>query len=315
MNKKYYFADECSGLYTCTDNIPGGSMSDEVHLIESNSDVIFDIYEDLEKRFPTYVKSTRLGEVSGREFKSYSFSYPLINNQTDFPIRKLKILITAGIHGYEQGSAWTLAHFFRLLCNNTDDAILGFMRRNIIFEVVPLVNIYGFEHNDRKNENGVDINRNFDADWKSIWTRDQGNYSGEHPLSEIEAQLLVKFLDMHKDAEYLIDYHNIASSLPIYFINCEEQAALCNSVFTALTAKWAREYPEIDEKRIMGGCKPEDGQGKFSYYVMKRGLNVFTLETPWCIDTVGKEQYDKTTIKMSIEVLVNTIAAIIKGYK
>ena len=113
---------------------------------------------------------------------------------------------------------------------------------------------------------------------------------------------------------FLIDYHNIASGLPLWFVNCEEQATLCNSLFTALSAKWAGEYTALNKNKVYGACKPEDGLGKFSYYALKNNINNITLETPWCFDTVGVNQYDNITIKLSLEVLVNTILSLVKRY-
>jgi hypothetical protein len=66
----------------------------------------------------------------------------------------------------------------------------------------------------RVNENGVDLNRNWDADWRADWPRKdcwnlRPTTGGTHPGSEPETQALMDFLLTHH-VQALINYHSAA---------------------------------------------------------------------------------------------------------
>ena len=311
---KYYFLDDLRGVFNCPKTIPGGSVNDAVPLTRSDCTVIYNIYDEMVSKYPQYVTKMQIGVVSGYAFNKYRFDYLPLINESAYQNKKVKIVLIAGVHGYEQGSCWVMAQFFKLLCENTEDEMLGFMKRNVVFEVVPVANPYGFAKNQRKNENGVDINRNFDAAWVRVDDHALDYYGGESAHSEAETKFLVQFLNDNLDADYVIDYHNIATGYPLFYLSGNEQVRLCNSVFSALTAKWTSEYTSFPNDRLLGYCK-NGSYGACGAYARKLKLNAFTLETPWIMPVVGSAQYDKTTTITGMETLVNTIAAILKSIK
>lgn len=90
---------------------------------------------------------------------------------------------------------------------------------------IPIINIdnrikevHGVPWYIRKNHNGVDLNRNFPADWKKIEftygykTTDpnSGTYRGPFPASEAETRAVMKFLK-EKDPRVLFSFHALAS--------------------------------------------------------------------------------------------------------
>lgn len=312
---KYYFLEDLEGMFSAPESVEGGSLSDRVKLTESGPEVIYEIYDDLAQRFPDYVKKTLRGEAFGYPIDQYTFANFAMENRTTLANRRFKLLITTSIHGYEQGCAWTAAQFFRLLCEGADDPILGFLRRNVVFEVIPVCNPSGFAKNSRTNDNGIDLNRNFNANFQVPVEPGHSYYGGAEPATEVETRLLSRFLEENTDAEYVIDYHNIAKGYPLYYVQYEDVLPLANSVFTALTHKWTKEYPELPRDQILGYVKPSANTGMYVSYAQKLGLNVFTVETPWCMPVLGKEQYDKPTIRCGMEVFVNTIVAILKSYR
>ena len=159
----FFFLDK---VYQAPDTIKGGALSDETPLTKSTCQVVYDLYDQLLKC--PYVTKKELGEAFGRKIYNYTFKNFELENFSKFQPKKYKILIVTSIHGYEQGSAWTTAQFFKELCEDKDDEILGFIRRNVIFEVIPVLNPWGFDHNDRKNGNQVDLNRNFPQGFRNI---------------------------------------------------------------------------------------------------------------------------------------------------
>ena len=62
---------------------------------------------------------------------------------------------------------------------------------------IPCLNIYGFEHNVRTNENGVDINRNFPT---QNWEKTEKNepYGGNIPASEIQTRFIIETVEKYK---------------------------------------------------------------------------------------------------------------------
>ena len=312
---KYYFLDDLNGVFSCPKTVPGGSVNDAVSLVNSDCGVIYGIYDELASTYPRYVTKTKIGEVSGYDYNKYTFSNLPLINESEYQCKELKIVVVTGVHGYEKGACWVLAQFFKLLCENTDDGILGFMRRNVVFEVVPVANPHGFANNQRRNANGVDINRNFDAGWRLQDDPDSDYYGGASANSEAETNLLIQFLNDNLDADYVIDYHNIANGYPLFYLGSNEQARMCNSVFSTLTEKWTREYNGFPNDRLLGYCKKGSGGATLVSYARKLNLKAFTLETPWTMPVVGSAQYDKSTTVTGVETLTNTLVSILKSFK
>lgn len=309
---KHFFLDR---TYSAPGNTPGGSVEDTVALTKSDCGVIYDIYDDLAEKYPAFVTKRTLGNVFGWDMNAYSFACALPENTSDFRIPRFKICIVSSIHGYEQGCAWTAANFFRQLLEDRDDPNLAFLRRNVVFEVIPVANPSGFSKNARCNGNGVDLNRNFEKDFVYDMDRSSKYWGGEAPCSEDETRIIMDFIRQHKDAEVVIDYHNIGKGWPLLYVYNEADVSLARSVFTALTDKWVTEYPELPKDEILGRIKPNGGEGMFADFLGEEGLWALTLETPWCMPVIGKLQYDQPTIRCAVDVLANTILAIVHSYR
>ena len=309
---KYYFLND---IYSAPRDIPGGSVQDAIPLTKSDCSVVYDIYDSLAAKHPDFVTKQVLGNVFGWDLNRYSFRAPLPENTSNFRIPSFKICIVTSIHGYEQGCAWTAAQFFRLMMESTADPILAFLRRNVVFEVIPVANPSGFSKNARCNDNGVDLNRNFEKDFVYDMDKTSKYWGGEAPCSETETQLLMQFIRENTDAQVVIDYHNIAKGWPLLYVYGEEEVSLARSVFTTLTDKWVAEYPELPKNEILGRIKPNGGEGMFADFLGAEGLWALTLETPWCMPVIGKEQYDDVTIRCAVDVLANTILAIVRSYR
>jgi hypothetical protein len=313
---KFYFLEDITGIYNCPDTVVGGSTADDVNLIETDAATIYEAYDELATAYPAYITKTVLGSVENYNICKYVFNYRMIENNSTFENKKIKIVINSGLHGYEQGAVWSLLQFLQLLCNTdkATDSIIKFIRHNVELVVIPIANPYGFSNNQRQNKNGVDINRNFDAGWTVTGEPGYEYYGGSEANSEAETQILSQFLKDNADANYVLDYHNIASGYPMYYINENSQARLCNSVFVALSNEWHNKYNGFPTDRLLGYCKT-GSQGTFTRYAVKCGMRAMTLETPWTMPIIGSSQYDKNTIMTGVDVLANTLIAILKSYR
>ena len=311
----FFFTGFPAGSYRAPQDIPGGSGSDAVNLTGSEPQVVYDIYDALVEAYPQYVTKQVMGEVSGRTVNRYTFTNYTPENTSSFSVRPFKVCIITSIHGYEQGCAWTAAQFFRLLCQNPQDPHLGFLRRNVMFDVIPVANPFGFANNIRKNENGVDLNRNYDAEFLGTKAPESSEYAGPFPASETETQIIMRFIQENLDAQVVLDYHNIGKGYPLFYVYQEKDVQLAGGVFAELTDLWQREYPQLPKNQSLGRIRPNGHEGMLADYLLQQNLWVLTMETPWCMPVIGTEKYDAPTIRCAVEVLANTILTIVRNYR
>ena len=311
-----YILDDITGIYEKPLNLANVSAGQSFVLEGSTVDDIYDIYDDLVARYPNYVTKTLLGnDLTGLPIFQYKFTSPDIDNQSDYPYKKLKILLTSAIHGYEQGSAWCLAQFFKDLCYNYQEKPqLEFMRWNADFVVVPIVNPWGYNNNSRKNSNGVDLNRNFPG-WWSQTDPESEYYGGPSAGSELETQLLMDVIDSNTDAEWFIDYHNIASGYPLYYIYDEKASRIAFNTVKTLTRKWKEDYQNAPQDETMLGYIKTGVYASSAYYaIMEHNMQSFVFETPWQMP-FASAKYDKTTIETGVEAFGNTLVTVFKSLK
>src|SRR5699024_4496756 len=143
------------------------------------SQEIYDLYNGLVFNYPEYVKRTNLGSVDG-QWNIYGYTFNPIRLDSHLGNDIPKIIITTGTHGDEKGPVYSTYNLFNKICNHwRENEILEFLRFNIEFIVVPIVNPSGFDANTRRNYNNVDLNRNFPEEWDESQT-----WSGPSPASE-----------------------------------------------------------------------------------------------------------------------------------
>jgi len=99
------------------------------------------------------------------------------------------ILLLGGFHGDEPKGVRVCERFAELLSGDAPGA------GNANWIIVPLVNPDGFERRNRRNANGIDLNRNFPT---QNWVR--GNkrsrmFGGEKPASEPETRAIVRLVE------------------------------------------------------------------------------------------------------------------------
>ena len=304
---RYHFLDDISGVFDA-DTVPTAIDASTTKITD-----IYSIYDSIVSDHSDYVTKSVLGTVSTEELemRKYVFNTMQIQNNSAYSLKKPKLILMAGIHGYEQGSAYCLARVMKQLADGTD-SISKFIRNNVEIIVVPVGNPYGYNHNQRKNENGVDLNRNFPAGWSSSGTPSDDYYGGASAGSEEETQLLVSLLEDNTDAYYVVDFHNIANGYPLMYLYNDEQAQFCNSLFVTLTEKWQSEYSGFPTNRLLGYCNT-GVNACFARQAIAMDMNSFVAEAPWVMPVVGSRQYDIPTLTTGCDVFGNIIAMIAKS--
>ncbi|MBR2388029.1 MAG: DUF2817 domain-containing protein [Clostridia bacterium] len=297
------FESHESLIYSAPFDVAGGSLSDTIPLTKCSHKVIYDMYDKLMEKFPEFITKTVLDEASSCEIRRYTFRNP---EQSNPP---LKACIIASIHGYEQGAAFVTAQFFKLMLTS-NDKLLSHLKRNVVFDVIPVANPWGFDHNKRKNENEVDLNRNFAPYFNGKNEKNSPEHAGEYPESETETKSIIRFLEENSDTQLVLDYHNIAKGYPLFYVYSQRDVELAKAVFAPLSKKWAKEYPSLPQNESLGRTRPNGHEGMLADHVIEKGLWVLTMETPWCMPVIGKEQYDLPTVRCSIDVLANTLLTV-----
>jgi hypothetical protein len=109
-----------------------------------------------------------------------------------------RVCFQASTHSDERACAEMLWHYFKWLVESQDYYAIRLRRRNRTY-FIPILNMdeYGVQ---RKNYNGVDLNRNFPQYWSSGGSTDPSayDYRGTAPASEPETQVMIKFWEDEK---------------------------------------------------------------------------------------------------------------------
>lgn len=176
---------------------------------------IYSGYDSLVTLFPNYITKTLLGyDTSGTyEIYRYDFTPESVRvtgdlTDVDYTAETMPIIfMDACIHGSEKPCARALLNLMTLISNSANDnGILGWLRMNMRFIIIPITNPYGYANNIRQNSNGVDLNRNFGRLW-ALGNSDPTNwqYRGESAFSENETQYIDGILQEYTD-EILVYY-------------------------------------------------------------------------------------------------------------
>jgi predicted deacylase len=141
--------------------------------------------------------------VGARPLEVYRFG--------DGPIHRM---IVAGIHGGNEYNTIDLADELINYLRDHEEAIPDTVTLYILRNLNPDGEARGHDATGRTNDNDVDLNRNFPANWQQDWNRD-GCWTtlpvtgGEYAASEPETVSLMIFVQQHK-IDALISYHSAA---------------------------------------------------------------------------------------------------------
>ncbi|HLW09577.1 MAG TPA: M14 family metallopeptidase [Fermentimonas sp.] len=212
---------------------------------------IYDLYDELLTNNSDYITKTLLGNDESGVYPIYRYDFKPINlTLYNYNRKRLKFIICSGTHGEPVGYR-SLYHTMENICNQwMDNELLSFLRFNVEFVIIPIVNPYAVENKTRKNSRGVDINRNFPHGWEYLADTSSPYYTGENPLSEKETVYIHDILSANKDAIALIDYHHYTGNETFTsFISGYAGTPLTSKIHDdncyRMLAKWAKEYSFI----------------------------------------------------------------------
>ena len=172
---------------------------------------IFRLYKALATAYPDRVQEKTVLDDGTNSIYEYVISTGEYNTDGSLTgwygdeIKKPKYLILSGLHGgIERQSIISTYRFIRDIV--TGHNIPAQFSEGCVIHVIPVGNPYSLDNNIRNNENGVDINRNFD--WNFGVNVAEGKNPGNSAASEKETQAIANWLNANSDAQLFLDCHN-----------------------------------------------------------------------------------------------------------
>jgi len=115
-----------------------------------------------------------------------------------------RVLFDGAMHGTENMGGELLYFYAEWLLTSNDPLANRILARDYTL-LIPVLNIEGMQRYERKNANGVDLNRNFATNWEhgGSTNPDSETYRGPAPLSEPESQTLVNIFQTYEPSFYV----------------------------------------------------------------------------------------------------------------
>lgn len=281
-------------------------------IVASTHTSIYTLYDALVTAYPNYVTRAALGlDAVGNTIYKYTFSPAGV--VTDQPRNFAKMILISGVHGLEKAGVHCLYLAMKAVCDEWSAyAGLETLRWNATFIVIPVVNPYGFDNNLRKNENGVDLARNFPVGWTLVSPSSDPYYGGATPLSEKSSQYVNAVLTANTDAIYFGSFHNFFTpTTPNDFIwhasSTQFGVDLANAFISRQSRGWKTRFAWLPQNDTsMFGYTTSVPAGSESLQAAALGIQGGTFEI--CVlvsDAPDPTGYSTHTATMGKETVIN----------
>ena len=236
-------------LFTLDNDVDGINAS------QKNSASIFKMYDDLMSENPLYITRTALGTDSqGNMLYRYDFKSPEMHHGGTMATStsKPKVILVSGIHGSEYTGIFSLFNAMKQITTNPE---LENLKNDVHFIIVPIINIYGVNHNTRYNENRINMGRNFKVGFEANTGSATLGFSGEYALSENGCRYVYDILEANQDAILFSSCHNFAGTVddePKSFLwaSCQTKyfSNLAEKHIIKLSQEWGKKYDNLPTK-------------------------------------------------------------------
>ena len=166
------------------------------------------LLSDFNGKYPDLVNVFSIGKsVLGKDIWCIRITNEK-NNQA-----KLSCLIDGCIHGceWEAGDACLYLAEYLLINFGDNETINNILNSSEVY-IIPLVNPDGRQADSRFNDNGIDLNRNFDIDFGRL-----RGYS--IPLGKLFGRIKIPYLPLNPKRDFTL-LHKLFPSIPAWFTNC-----------------------------------------------------------------------------------------------
>lgn len=297
-DRKTFTLDTSLDLNYTPETIQGCSDDDPLPMGKIQYTDMYDMYDELCNKYPNYVSRKVEGkDILEDEIISYTFkpeeqSFTRNSEEVEKTFKRFKFFIVSSTHGNERTSIWVLYNLMKLICEKwqTNES-LEFLRWNVEFVICPIISPGGYRNFTRINANGVDLNRNFDADWEN-GSSDKSNttYRGDAPMSEPEA-IVCDNIIKRENPNFVIDFHNFhAQSTPTIFnwiVGYSDKVNdIADLVLSKMARKWKKQYPDLPQDVVgFGYGSPGIQVGSLTNYAQKKyGIPSSLFEVCWKMD-------------------------------
>ena len=232
---------------------------------------------------------TTIGEVLYGEYKAPVWALSF----TPLEEPKYEVLLTGGVHGNEPVSVETVVQMVETLAENPQKY------ENIYFDIVPIVNPWGWSHDIRFNRDGRDVNRDFAS------------------FGSQEAMIIREFT-AGKDYDLIVDHHQCVRGTGFYMYQLANPSQLVSR--KVIKAVRDQGYPVEQRVRVII-LKTEDGLidapmwtlrfvrlvnrlSMTNYFRLNNNDLVYLIETP-----AGLSRESQLTMhKIAVDVLLNSLS-------
>lgn len=310
----YIFDYDLNELFTTS-----ATLGSYLNFNSSTSAQVYQMYDDLMAAHPSHITKQNLGnDAWGNPIALYRFKAP--QPVTAQRTKMAKVFLTTGVHGMEHVAVLTAYSMFEQILNNWKSSkLLEVLRNNVEFLIIPVCNPSGYNKYTRKNNNGVDINRNFPNGfgWQSTDPASE-YYGGASPLDQLESQYIARVFEENLDIDIMYDFHNFngnsAAAHPhLVWIAAYKGAQyvehMTQSLVRKLTNHWRDKFTWIPQSEtwFAGFSDATEGGMIKDYAVHSRGIPftaTFEVGGKWWIDPTGVP-YDLNHKQSCLEALVN----------
>lgn len=203
-------------------------------------------WEPLRRENPDITREV-LGRDASNSYDIYAYTFTPPQYEKTF-------LITASMHGEEiLGQMAVYRFMWHLTHDSPTNPQLNYLRERVRFVVVPMVNPWAVDRNERHNVNGVDLNRNFDYLWQSYPGGGPGaaDYKGPSPFSEPETRAVRDLLARYPDANVYFDVHNGGRTMHPYTSYVSVTDPTDWTIVSRVTG-WLRQADETERQFQLG---------------------------------------------------------------
>ena len=294
----------------------------EIPSIPNSHIEVYNMYDSLVSKYPHNVSASILGNnLVGNEIKAYTFTSPLVTNNVGERVDRGTIIITCCIHGDERSTATQLYLFLKEMLESKPPSILHQLKCKYRIKVIPVCNPYGYDNNSRFNSNGIDLARNFNANWIQNGKLGDYEYSGQSVASEKEVQLIQNYISSNIQSELLIDIHNTAQGDEEYkpeldweftWVNtptnnsyrAKQLRQIYQTSIQELSELWSNRHSELEKGKVYG-MYHHFNLANITEYGLKNNINSIQIETSWQVKKVDDERFGHNTVRIGTELIGN----------